>query len=331
MKQAMSSRKRFLSLVLAAVICLAAVPSLLGQVTVTAADPSAAAPGTVNLNVTISGSGFKRGATAKFLLSGTTNPGDVAVTGTSYVSSSQMVATISVASMATDATYDVAVTNTNGSSGKGTELFGVNSSANKDGSIKVTSTLYDTDALSNQLLLRSDNYLGSAGQATYTAPSVISEVSLGLWDLDLRNQTTRVVWVTLSHPASGSSPSPIADGYYAARVMTRCYDASNNIFSLFAIPVGTTNNRCSLRVNLFINGATYGFVMAPIFPGTGYANVTCVAGINGCTSWHVEPNLDSVNFPGNVPRVAQLETGGKGNKIIVLGYYYNNYRIDFHE
>jgi hypothetical protein len=121
--------KRLLTVVLSAVIFLAAVPSLLAQVTVTAANPSTAAPGTVNLNVTISGSGFKRGAKTQFFLSGTTNPGDVVVNSTTFTSSSQVVATINVSSTATDASYDIQVQNANGSSGKGTELFGVNSTS----------------------------------------------------------------------------------------------------------------------------------------------------------------------------------------------------------
>src|ERR1051325_5063534 len=116
---------------------LATAPSLFAQVSVTAANPSAAAPGTVNLNVTISGSGFKKGAKAQFFLTGTTNPGDVVVNSTAFNAANQVVANISIASTAADASYDIQVQNTNGSSGKGTELFGVNKNTCTDTSVRL--------------------------------------------------------------------------------------------------------------------------------------------------------------------------------------------------
>src|SRR5690349_3883686 len=246
---------RFFAVVLAFSIG-AIAPVAFGQVGVTDAQPSAAAPGTTNLQVTISGSGFKRGAKASFVLSGTNNPGDIIVSSTAFSGSSQVVATISVAATATNATYDVVVMNTSGSSGKGTELFGVNNNVNKNGTINVLTTVYDTDASGATLLLRGDN--PGAGQAGYGPTSTInSDLWANLWELDLRNQTTRTVYLTFSSPVAGSPASPLPDGYYDARVMTRCFDANNNIFSLFAIPLGNTDNRCSLRVTVPYNGTAY--------------------------------------------------------------------------
>lgn len=122
-------RRRLPAVVVPLILWIAGAVPAVSQVTVTAANPSAAAPGSINLMVTVSGSGFKKGAKAQFFLSGTTNPGDITVTGTAFSSTNQVVATITVSSTATNASYDIQVTNTNGSSGKGTELFGVNSSA----------------------------------------------------------------------------------------------------------------------------------------------------------------------------------------------------------
>jgi hypothetical protein len=224
------------------------------------------------------------------------------------------------------------VTNTDGSSGKGTELFAVNNNANTSGGINVTSIVYDTDTTGNALLLRSDDN-GSSAQATYTAvDGVTSSVASDLWDLDLRNQTVRTVYVSFSEPVAGSPASPIPTGFYSARVMTRCYDANNNISSLFGIPNGSTNNRCSLRVGIPIGKVNYVFVMAPIYAGTGYANVTCTAANStGCSAWHIEPNMDSVDFSGNVPTVANLYTQSKSGALTLIGSYHNTYRIDFHE
>lgn len=107
------------------VVFAASDVSFASNVTVTAANPDSAAPGTINLNVTISGSGYKRGAAAKFFVSGTTDPGGVTVSTTSFSNSSQVVATINVDASATIASYDIEVQNTDGSNGKGTELFAI--------------------------------------------------------------------------------------------------------------------------------------------------------------------------------------------------------------
>src|SRR4029077_18531990 len=79
------------------------------QVQVNSTDPSAAPQGTVNLNVTINGNGFKRGAPAQWFVTGSTNPGGVTVNSTSYRSSSQLIANITVATDATIAGFDVLV------------------------------------------------------------------------------------------------------------------------------------------------------------------------------------------------------------------------------
>jgi hypothetical protein len=55
------------------------VPLLAQGIQVTAANPNSAAEGTINLNVVVTGSGFKRGAKAQWFETGTTNPGDVTV------------------------------------------------------------------------------------------------------------------------------------------------------------------------------------------------------------------------------------------------------------
>ena len=118
--------------------CLALVLLLLAaslqaqaqKITVTAADPNTAPQGSVALNVTIKGSGFGKGARAGFVLSGTTDPGGISVTGTKFVDSNTLVATIDVAADAVISSYDVVVTS-NGRTGKGTELFAVTQSSSQ--------------------------------------------------------------------------------------------------------------------------------------------------------------------------------------------------------
>jgi len=104
-----------------------------GQIQVNAADPALAAQGTVNLNVRITGKGFKNGAKAKWLVTGTTDPGGVSVNSTTFVSSSELSANITVADTATVSNFDIQVQNSDGRGGKGTELFAVTPSGGSCG------------------------------------------------------------------------------------------------------------------------------------------------------------------------------------------------------
>src|SRR5262249_43282287 len=103
------------------------VSSAQGQVQVTAADPASTTQGTLNLNVKVTGKGFKNGAQAKWFVTGTTNPGGVTVNATAFVSASELTANITVDDAAAIANFDIAVTNPDGRGGKGTELFAVTS------------------------------------------------------------------------------------------------------------------------------------------------------------------------------------------------------------
>src|SRR5579862_2111853 len=88
------------------------------NVQVKSAVPNVAAQGTINLSVSVGGRGFKNGAQAQWFVTGTTNPGGVTVNSTTVVSSTQLTANITVGSSATISSFDIAVTNKNGSSGK---------------------------------------------------------------------------------------------------------------------------------------------------------------------------------------------------------------------
>jgi hypothetical protein len=99
------------------------------QVKVTAATPSSAVQGTVNLDVIVSGSGFDSTSTTQFFVTGTTNPGGITVKKTTFRSSKEVVATIDVADMAEIASFDIQVTLSSGRKGKGTTLFMVNRKA----------------------------------------------------------------------------------------------------------------------------------------------------------------------------------------------------------
>src|SRR5579859_2518967 len=116
MKRSSSCLKTF---AFSCLVLLAFSPSVFAQtIQVTSATPNTAALGTINLNVTVGGSGFKKGAKAAWFVSGTTNPGGVTVNSTSFNSSSQLTANITVSSTATTGSFDVVVTNTDGQIGR---------------------------------------------------------------------------------------------------------------------------------------------------------------------------------------------------------------------
>jgi hypothetical protein len=119
-------------------VCLLAVPMLIlvflssspaplaaQDVQVNSADPPSAEQGTVNLDVIIKGKGFKKGAIAKFFLTGTDNPAGVVVNSTTFVSNGEVRANINVSDNATVSSFDVVVQNSDGRTGKGVGLFSV--------------------------------------------------------------------------------------------------------------------------------------------------------------------------------------------------------------
>src|SRR5262249_15405679 len=139
--------------------------------------------------------------------------------------------------------------------------------------INVTTTIHDENTLPNDLLLRSDDYVGGPFQATYASSScggkcgLLSKVDIntGAWQLLLTNQTTRRVWVTLSHLVGNSPTAPAPDGYYYAgvEIFSRCWDSNNVNVPFLSIPQGASQNRC----NFGLDFAGYKLVMGPAIPG----------------------------------------------------------------
>ncbi|HSA94292.1 MAG TPA: VCBS repeat-containing protein, partial [Terriglobales bacterium] len=122
-QRAWTAWQRNLGLVVLIVSAVSAAPAQ--QLQVNSADPPAAEQGTVNLNVTIGGKGFKKGAAASFVLSGTDDADGITVNSTTFVGATTLVANITVADTATIAKFDIKVRNSDGRIGKGTELFSV--------------------------------------------------------------------------------------------------------------------------------------------------------------------------------------------------------------
>jgi uncharacterized membrane protein len=91
--------------------------------TVKSTNPTGSSPG-VTLDVRVLGSGYDAGSRADFALKGVVGP-NVVTNRTTYVSSKELVANITIASTADVALYDVIVTAGTGRKGIGTEMFEV--------------------------------------------------------------------------------------------------------------------------------------------------------------------------------------------------------------
>jgi uncharacterized membrane protein len=94
-----------------------------GDPTVTAADPSEA-PQDSTLNIRVVGTNYDQGSRVDFVRSGVVDP-KVRVNSTTYLSSTELVANVSIAADASPVFYDVMVTRSNGKKGIGTEKFTV--------------------------------------------------------------------------------------------------------------------------------------------------------------------------------------------------------------
>ncbi len=117
---------RVAGLLLLAGLLLWGLPAAAQPIKVTSAVPDMADQGTLGLLVTIGGENFGQGSKVKFYVTGTTNPGGIAVKSVKYKNSKTLEATIDVAPDAqTQLKFDIEVTS-GSRTGKGTELFKVN-------------------------------------------------------------------------------------------------------------------------------------------------------------------------------------------------------------
>lgn len=331
-------------------IILSATPSpLLAQVQVTSANPNMAAEGTINLNVIVGGNGFKKGAKAAWFQSGTTNPGDVTVNSTSVNSSSQVTANITVSASGFTGSYDIVVTNTDGRSGKGTQLFAVTNGQTKSclssGSpaINVTSIFADMDSSNNPFQLQSDGLGAYFAYTNSNTDSVTSEIQPTSCDLlfDTTNSASRAVTVTLLYPASTpSAPPPFTNPTpVRSRIITTCFDNTlNGRTSLGLMTLAGQTLDCGFRVGeISYNGNTYALEFDPnSIAGTTWAHVTCTgAQSSQCNAWTITGppgTLDSsTGQPSAIGELLHISTV-KGKTVSThMGLYFVSLSITIHE
>ncbi|HKU26745.1 MAG TPA: hypothetical protein VJQ54_14830 [Candidatus Sulfotelmatobacter sp.] len=306
------------------------------QISVTSALPNSAAQGTINLNVTVGGKGFKAGAKAQWFISGTTNPGGVTVNSTAFVNSNNLTANITVSSTATVGGFDIVVTNTDGRSGKGSELFAVQGpSCNYN----VTSVLYDTDSNSVPYQYQSDG-LGPYTTFNKGNNSVSSIIQRSCsWDLDTTGSTTRGIVLTLAYPDSSGSPPFVGTQEIHGVFHTECFNnsANNNVNFGTMTSVGQIL-ACPMHFVFAYNGVTYNLALAPpTWPGTSYMQVTCTGASGGqCNQWTVQPdpNTSFINPSTNqLSGIAELflpSSSGSGTGT-PIGEFYVSFSFLIHK
>lgn len=301
------------------------------QITVSSASPNNAPQGTSGLNVTIAGSGFAKGTKATWYVTGTTNTGGVTVNSTTFVNSNELVANISIPENATVSGYDILVANTSGRTGVGSDAFTVNPEA-------VTSALSPTDPTGASATVQGDGLVtNSTGASTYeNTPEncetfdpqhicIIESLLPNDWYLRLHSGSGRSIRLTFI--ALGNSPDESSlDGEYSTgtSVITRCFNANNNQVSIpLTIPAGTSNNRCSLRVDFTANGTGYLYIMSPIYAGSGWSTVACTSSTptQSCSAWSVTPTLGNLLPNPSLANVANLYKSSKSGKLTLVGTY----------
>jgi len=210
----------------------------------------------------------------------------------------------------------------------------------------VTSTIFDSDASGNQLLMKSDDYNG-AGEATYATSgtahtkTLISEIeSNGEWHLLLFGQSVRLLWITPDNPINTSQPvAPPANYYWqSVEAYSTCRDQLGNIVPFENLVNGSNN--CTLGVDFAYGGVTYKLMLnqfgVPVdqpskcpatgCPATGLATVTCNAvSSSKCVNWTITPNMTAPNAT-----VASLFsfTGTSRVPWVYVGQYFNTFRIE---
>src|SRR5215470_4991414 len=188
---------RLLRWTLPAAFLLATAAAASAQVQVDSTDPSGAPQGTVNLNVIIHGNGFKRGAAARWFVTGTTNPGGVTVNSTTYNTATQLTANITVATDAAIAGFDVLVYS-GGRTGKGTDLFAVTQKGTPVGCVTGGTP-------SGYTLVTTLNQVSPSGAASITSLAIGNAIRVRPLDLNGDHIVDSLVTFVASGSSSGGT------------------------------------------------------------------------------------------------------------------------------
>lgn len=293
-------RPRFLRLFACLLVVALALPAIAQKITVTATNPNTAPQGTIGLNVTITGSGYSKGAKAQFFISGTTDPGGVTVNSTSYVSSSQLTANVTVSTTAYTGGFDVQVTSGT-RTGKGTDMFTVTTNGSSGGCVtKGPAAGWTQVALLNP---------ATNGTPLYTAGALGTAVAVQL--VTIADGTQFYVGLAGSGNGASGNSQAIAFVLNLDGSVRRSWVAMNN----------ATLTR-DIRVGDFNADGSPDFVMGASNAGQAFVFLGHVTGGPGAWDYSVDPPVQ-LPTPANVPggfgyRVAAGDLDGNpGDEVVV--------------
>ena len=333
----MRSRSCFAVVLLMSAVCPLALSA--ASVQVNSANPNSVAQGTIDIDIAIAGSGFKRGANSKFFVTGTTDSGGVTVNSTTFVGSSQVTANITVPLTATVSSYDIVVTNTDGSSGKGTGLLGVEGNGNA-----ALCTLQPLP--SNVTALGTLNPVAASGAPVYAnqfgmsvksrlvtlmgQPAVMVAVGEGASPATVEVFFLRPDTGALLDGVSGYFPVPqphVTVTPVSATVIPNLVIADFNGDGIPDMAFHTGNSTANIQAVLGTGGSCSNSVCTPL----GFsAPIAVVTGV-GANSQLAAGNLDPT-APGDELAVGSLPINGKGNSFTpgkLLLFRYNGGFVNY--
>jgi hypothetical protein len=172
--------------------------------------------------------------------------------------------------------------------------------------VPVVTTIADADhSIAPTLHIQSDG--GGGYVHSRTVESQIQ--GIGDWELTTNTRTpTRGVYLSFAEPIPGTGPNggnPIAppDGDYFLRIIAKCHNYGNNMFSLG----GGATMTCPIHPTFDDNGQSYAIIMNPVttqYPDTEDAIITCLAtdSANKCREWRIEPSGTYLTGTGEVDK-----------------------------
>ena len=301
-------------------------PAQAQDLEVNSADPDSAEQATVNLDVTIHGNGFAKGAVAEFLLTGTPNPGGIVVNRTTFKGPKKLIANIDIDEEAVVGGFDIEVTS-NGRTGKGIDAFSVleKGSGQNGGPTPVTVTYLDRNFSGMVDIIQSDGGAYSDDDRTVRAAELGSG---GKLRLDTRGKSGgRELFLDffLGIPVVRVTPNG-PTGFHAVFMVIAPVDCTGDpalgcpdLDGGFRAITSTGLARLVLNFEDPFSSGNFRLRMGPnplseptSNLGTDYLVVSCTPLAGSCTTWSV-----AANDPNDVARLFLFTPRQKGNNATI--------------
>jgi hypothetical protein len=302
-KPVKSRRLVLIGLAALAVLSLGVLRSAFAQeIFVGSAEPAEAEQGTVNLDVTIHGNGFAKGARAAFLVTGTENPGGIVVNRTTYVNPTKLVANIDVAIDAVVGSFDIEVTS-KGRTGKGVDCFSVKESGNAALPFEDPVTVEFSDNTIDRI--QSDRLGAYVDGEDRVRAVLVADGNFALKTNDSNKAPVRMLTFDFGNPASGDCNPPFESETVQAFMSTTYCDHEGGLRDMGV----NDSQQCNLGGFFPYGKNTQYFLHFGEDHGTTPATVTRTSD----TSWDIEVLEPAVAKLFSAPTKGRLVLTDEGN------------------